>query len=134
MAQRTLLATIDIGNSAATYGIHRGSVILRSGFTKSCNIPKLAKSEALGRVLTHSNKVIVSSVVPYLTNRLVKMAIAKMGQESVYVVGRNVHPRVPMRYKRRALGSDRLVNIYGALRVFEPPPLRVCFWAATPFA
>ncbi|MBI4357978.1 MAG: type III pantothenate kinase [Candidatus Omnitrophica bacterium] len=130
---RNLLVTIDIGNSAVTYGIHRGKVVLRSGFVSGNSIPVLARILSSSGVLNSRNKVIISSVVPDLTRKLKKLVRRWMGAGSVYIVGKNVYPRLSMRYKRKALGSDRLVNIYGALKLYEMPLLIIDFGTAITF-
>ena len=52
-----------------------------------------------------------------------------LGTSHVWEVGRNLNPRINHKYINR-LGSDRLINIYGALRLYKPPFLILDFGTA----
>lgn len=130
---RNLLITVDLGNSSTTYGVHRNNKIRASGYVKSNEIPKLSRLLAKSGVFNHSPQLIISSVVPHLTDKLINRVTKYIPKRSIFVVGRDVRPYVAMRYKRRVLGSDRLVNIYGGLRLYKLPLLIVDFGTAITF-
>ena len=132
MGKINLLA-IDIGNSACTYAIWVAGRLRRNGHVKTNGIPRLTVDLAKWGVTNDRYKVIISSVVPDITRNLLKSISSHLPRKSVYVVGQDVHPHVPMKYKRKALGSDRLVNLYGALRFYKPPVLIVDFGTAITF-
>lgn len=127
------LIAIDLGNSSSTYGIYRGRSLKASGYSHGNNILKLGLLLAKSGALKYNPSVIISSVVPFLTDKLVKSIKKSAPKSPVYVVGRNVRPKVPMKYDRRALGSDRLVNLYGASNLYKPPLLIIDFGTAITF-
>src|SRR3989338_9932112 len=99
-----LLLTIDLGNSTAAYGLFEGSRLLANGHTESNHIPFFMQLIAKSGVYKPIEKVIISSVVPELTYKLKKSIKRKIGPRSVYVVGKDLKLKVPMRYDRRKLG------------------------------
>ena len=128
-----LLLTIDLGNSTAAYGLFEGSRLLANGHTESNYIPFFMQLIAKSGVYKPVKKVIMSSVVPELTYKIKKQLQNKLGRGSVYVVGKDLKLRVPMRYDRRKLGADRLVNLYGALHFYRSPLLVIDFGTAITF-
>ena len=128
-----LLLTIDLGNSSITYGLFEGQRLLANGFVKSDNIPFFVSLINKSGVYKPINKVIICSVVPKLTIKLRKSITNRLGERSIYVVGGNLKPKVPMRYRREQLGPDRLVNIYGARHSYRLPLLIIDFGTAITF-
>ncbi len=128
-----LLLTIDLGNSTAAYGLFEGSRFLANGHIESNHIPFFSQLIAKSRVYKQIEKVIISSVVPELTYKIKRSIEKRIGRRSVYVVGKDLKLRVPMRYDARKLGADRLVNIYGALHFYRPPLLVIDFGTAITF-
>jgi type III pantothenate kinase len=79
------------------------------------------------------NKVIISSVNPNLSKKLTKLLKRRLGVKSIYEVGKSLKLSIPMRYNRRQLGSDRLVNVYGAIQLYRLPLLIIDFGTAITF-
>ncbi len=130
---RNILITIDLGNSSTAYGIYQGNTLKTSGYLSNNNFPKLGYLLSRSGVLRYSHSVIISSVVPHSTYKLIDQIAKYIPKPSIFLIGKDIRPQVPMRYKRRVLGSDRLVNIYGALRLYKPPLLIVDFGTAITF-
>jgi len=131
--KRNLFVVIDLGNSAATYGVYAGTKLEASGYVVNNSIPKLVNSMNKNGALVHSDSVIVSSVVPDLTLKLVESLSRFIPKTKVYIIGRAVKLKIPMHYDYRSLGSDRLVNIYGAIKRYKLPILIIDFGTAITF-
>jgi type III pantothenate kinase len=123
-----MLIALDVGNTAVT-----AAVFTRNGQPKQLKtfthieIPKLitfcSKSGRRGQI-----SFIISSVVPKITAKL-KKRLAPKGR--VWVVGQNVIAPIRHRYRHfEKLGADRIVNIYGALRLHGGPCLVLDFGTA----
>lgn len=127
------LIAIDLGNSSITYGVYSANQLKTHGYLLSRNIPKLSSIIAKSGVFFHHPLVIISSVVPYLTKKSVKLISRFIPKNRIYVIGSTIKLRIPMRYDRKMLGPDRLVNIYGAIKRYELPVLIVDFGTAITF-
>ncbi len=128
---RNLLLAIDIGNSALSYAVFQKNRIVRSGHFKSDNIPKIDKLLSKSGV-NKSFKVIICSVVPHLTLKLRGMLRQKWGILPI-IVAKTTVPTLKMKYQRSILGSDRLVNLYGAIHLYKAPLLVLDFGTAITF-
>jgi type III pantothenate kinase len=128
-----LLLAIDLGNSASTYGVFNGKRLVDSGYVKNGNIPFFNKLLRRSGIYSKINKVIMSTVVPQLSHKLKKSIEKRLGEGSVCVVGKGLKIKIPMRYKPKQLGSDRLVNIYGARALYRLPLLIIDFGTAITF-
>ena len=128
-----LLLAIDLGNSASTYGLFDDKRLLAKGFVESDNIPFFNSLINKSGVYKQINKVIITSVVPQLTIKMKKSLGKRLGEKSIYVVGNNIKLKVPMRYDPKQLGTDRLVNIYGAKAFYRLPLLIIDFGTAITF-
>ncbi len=126
------LLTIDLGNTTISYGWFLKSKIKAAGFIKNSNIPALVKLIGKRGVSSGFN-VIISSVVPKKTAILKKLLKANFKEIGIWSVGENVRLQVKMKYRRRALGADRLVNIYGAHLRFKGPVLIIDYGTAITF-
>ncbi len=122
------LLALDIGNTAVTYGFFEKSRLKRHGSVLHSDIPKIVKRWSSSGLI-NDNYVLISSVVPSLTHKIKKLfspSGAKIG-----VIGGNL--RVPIRHRYRnlkTLGSDRILNIYGALQMYKAPLLILDFGTA----
>ncbi len=128
-----LLLNIDLGNSAASYGVYAGSKLVRTGYAYNDSIPKLVHNIAKSGVLKYTETVIISSVVPHLTVKLINSIRHFAPKSRIYLIGKTLRPKIPMKYSQKDLGSDRLVNIYGAIRRYKLPVLIVDFGTAITF-
>lgn len=129
------LMLVDIGNTRATYGIYSGARILDFGSCKYTDIPKIFKNCSIGGD-NHQKLISISSVVPSITKSTVAKIKGKSKKNAprVWVVGKDIKIPVKHKYnKSNKLGIDRLVNIYGALRIYKAPLLMIDFGTAITF-
>ena len=131
--RKAALLAIDVGNSTASYGIFEGGVLRSKGYIENINIPQFSYKLINKWGNCKYFKVIISSAVPHLTKKLVHSLRRIVPRRSVYLVGQNIPLRVPMRYRKKVLGQDRLVNIYGALKRYKTPCLVIDFGTAITF-
>ena len=130
MVKRIL--AIDIGNTAATLGFYEGGRLLTFGSSYYSDIPKYAKK------LTGSGKnfhldVVISSVVPKITSFL-KYNLQSVKGIKVWVLGRNLPIKISHNYNNiNKLGVDRMVNIYGATKIYRLPVLIIDYGTAITF-
>lgn len=125
-----MLILFDIGNTAATYGIYQKGRLFRFGACVYSDIPKIVKNCTKSGVNYRINCVI-SSVVPKITKKI-KGCLPK--NTACWVVGENLP--VPLKHlypKNGSLGIDRIVNIYGALKLHKAPALVIDFGTAVTF-
>lgn len=128
-----LLICLDLGNSCATYGIHRGGRLCATGYVPSVDIPDLMRIIRKSGTQDISIDYMICSVVPDLTRKLVASIKKLRNTDKVFVIGKNLRFRFPMRYSSKSLGADRLVNLYGARLLYKAPCLIVDFGTAITF-
>lgn len=131
--RRPLLLAIDVGNSTATYAVFSGKQIKHSSYIRSYSIPQYIKKTIKSGGNSASYSVIISSVVPYLTRKLAKTIKQVSPRAPLYIMGQNLRLKSPMKYRSKALGADRLANIYGALKRYKPPILVIDYGTAITF-
>ena len=130
---RQVLIAIDIGNSSLTYGVFKRSQHLDTGSVDLSHIPYRINS-LISKWRKYRNPiVIICSVVPHLTHKLLKLIAQRISPYKVYLVGRNLKVPIRSRYKRGLLGADRLVNVYGAIHKYGTPCLVIDFGTAITF-
>ena len=136
-----MLILLDIGNTAATYGIQKvPGPLFRKGpgtFWKfgSCpygNIPKLVNICLKSGAKLNPTYLVISSVVPKITKKIVYFS-KKKGLK-VWVAGDNLPVPIKHPYpKSQKPGIDRLVCLYGAGHLYKPPLLVIDFGTAITF-
>ncbi len=115
-----MLILFDVGNTAVKYGIYQGSRFQAHGFVKINDIPKFVKK------LTKSGKnnlinIVISSVVPKISD-ILKKEFGRIPKAKLWFLGQNLPISIKHRYQNiKKLGMDRIVNVYGALRMYKPP-------------
>ena len=127
-----MLLAIDVGNTAVTYGIYKGKKLVLFGSTLFNDFPKILNKWSKSGDISFKY-ILISSVVPKNTLTLKKL-FSKMRPLTVLVAGENI--RVPIKHHYssiRKLGSDRIVNIYGALKLYPPPLLIIDYGTAVTF-
>ncbi|MBN1688005.1 MAG: type III pantothenate kinase [Candidatus Omnitrophica bacterium] len=128
-----MIILLDIGNTSVTYGLYGSGRLRRKGSCSIYDIPKIIINWSKNGELDSSNHIVISSVVPYQTCYISKRLKRRIGFH-VWVVGENLPIRIKSRYKPiKSLGTDRIVNIYGALRIYSPPILIVDYGTAVTF-
>ena len=127
---RNFLLAIDLGNSAISFCLFNSDRVLRHGFCRSNDIPFIVGW--ISREVGDNKQIscIISSVVPHFTLKLVRSLKRNKSINKVIVVGKDIVIRVPMKYRRDMLGADRLVNVYGARKLYPLPVLIFDFGTA----
>jgi type III pantothenate kinase len=126
-----MLLLLDIGNTAATYGISHKNRIIRSGSCLYNDIPKIINN-CLRSGEDVKLVIVLSSVVPKITSKI--RSLAKSKKVVLRVVGQNLEVPIKSSYRKgQKVGSDRIVNVYGALRRYPPPALMIDFGTAITF-
>lgn len=122
------LLALDIGNTAVTYGFFEKNRLKAHGSVLHDNIPKnLIKWSKSGEL--NDAYALISSVVPSLTLK-VKKTLHPSGTR-VGVIGDSLQVPIRHRYRNiKQLGSDRILNIYGALKMYKAPLLILDFGTA----
>jgi type III pantothenate kinase len=115
---------IDIGNSTFTLGLFSGDRLVRKA---QLEIRSDAGDDAVFSFLEKCigaksvKRVAIVSVVPALTVH-VSSAIKKLLTVTPLVIGPEAVPRFKLLYRNREkLGMDRMVNAYGAARLYGGP-------------
>jgi type III pantothenate kinase len=126
-----MLILLDVGNTAATYGVYDKGRFLQTGSCLHSDIPKLAF------VCSKSGKnnpleIIISSVVPKVTQK-VRSLLGEKGCKT-WVAGANLPVPIKHHYpKAQKPGIDRLVCLYGASKLYQAPALVIDFGTAITF-
>lgn len=126
-----MLLAVDIGNTNITFGVFKGS-----GLIKKFDIPtkkyafKALKKKAGNLGLEDA---IICSVVPSATKLLQKDIKALLGRRP-YIIGKDLKVPIKNLYRRPGqVGQDRLVNAYAAARLYGAPLIVVDFGTAITF-
>ncbi len=135
-----MIVTIDVGNTAISVGFFRHRRLLSSYSVPTENFLKstayLFSSKNISKRKVFSNpfsSCIMCSVVPSL-NKKIKQEVKRRLKCNTYIVGENIKLPIRHRYKKiTALGTDRLVNIFGGLRLYKPPFIIIDFGTAVTF-
>jgi len=127
-----MLLVLDVGNTAVSHAVYDGKKLRDSGHILhrdlAAKIPVWLRAAGRSRL-----DIAVSSVVPDVTKAL-RRALKKNGGVRLWVAGENLPVPISHIYKNsRKLGIDRQVNIYGALRMHNPPMLVIDFGTAVTF-
>ncbi len=129
ISKPSMILLLDIGNTAVSYGKYQGGHFLSFGSFKNYDIPKFIKKYRKSG-LNVSFNVVICSVIPQLTLKIKKL-ISKSISKRIWIVGQNLNPHIKHNYNNtNKLGSDRRVNIYGALRIYRPPFLLISLGTA----
>lgn len=126
------LMVIDIGNTTAAYAVYQSRSLKHEGSILTANIPNKANffnKSGVNRV----NLVIISSVVPEKSKKLANLIRKKQPKTRVFEVGKQIKLKIPMDYNPKKLGIDRLVNIYGAIKLYPLPICIIDFGTAITF-
>lgn len=124
-----MVILLDIGNTSISYGICRKGRLLKSLHSSKNNIPKIVY-KCLSSGTKKIKTVVISSVNPKKT-LFIEKSLIHIKHLKVLVIGRDIHVKIANKYKcYKALGSDRIVNAYGAVRLYKPPLLIFDFGTA----
>lgn len=124
-----MIILLDAGNTSVTCGKYHGGRMLVQKSLDHDTVPEyVINTHKSGR--NNDTEVILSSVVPSFTSLLKKRLRSVRGLR-LRIAGVDLPVHVKHKYKNQyKLGIDRLVNIYGALRIYHPPMLVIDFGTA----
>lgn len=126
-----MLLLIDIGNTSTTCGIFTGKAIQSVHYIDTNNFPSYLLKLLRNKSSIPISDIVFSCVVPKIGLKLRKTATNVLGKAYVWELGRNLAAPIKHNYKHiEKLGSDRLINIYGAVRLYKPPFLILDFGTA----
>ncbi len=127
-----MLILLDVGNTAVTYGITQGKRLSQFGSCLYNDIPKIVKKCRKNGANKSIDHIVISSVVPQITLKIANSVRSK--GLKVWVAGANLPVPVKHRYpKGQKPGIDRLVSLYGAMRLYKTPLLVIDFGTAITF-
>ena len=136
-----MLLAIDVGNSNTVLGIFRGTELIcqwriSTSREKTADEYSVLLRQLFGSVSIEPSriqKVVISSVVPPLNDRLSAMCRSHYACEAIFVEAAQ-QALLPVRYQPVSdVGADRVVTAIAALDRFPPPLIVVDFGTATTF-
>lgn len=136
-----MLLALDVGNTNIVLGVFKGED-LRTHFRLSTSRNRTADEYGLeilsilkyaGISQSDIDSVVISTVVPPLTDTLIEMSKKYFGSEALFIdpgvkVGMNIKYENP-----REVGADRIVNAVAAYALYGGPVIVVDFGTATTF-
>lgn len=118
-----MLLVMDIGNSSVSYGFYERGRLRKVGYTSTGRAPKIIK-KFFGNKKRGPKWAVALSVVPQITRALKRAAKRSGPLARLWMAGEDIKIPIKHRYRNiKKLGRDRLVNIYGALKLYPPPLL-----------
>lgn len=136
-----MLLTIDIGNTNLTLGLYDGEQLGRHWrlATDHARMPDeyglqfLGLLQNAGCTVADLTGIVVASVVPNLTNRVVQACQEYLEQEPL-VVDTGVKTGVRIRYEDpRQVGADRVADAVAVINLYGGPACVIDFGTATTF-
>lgn len=128
MGDMKSLLVADIGNTHIHFGVVKGKRIAREFKVKTASVER----EYLKELFTDFSNVSVCSVVPHVSD-LFKGAALAVGIDILFAGEELVIPIKNKYNDPEAVGKDRLVNCYAALKVDEKVRLVIDFGTALTF-
>ena len=126
-----MLLAIDIGNTNISFGIFRGSKIIKQFFiaTKTYNLSTLKNK--LPKI--KFDDAIVCSVVPRVT-RVIDKDLRRLLGKRPYIIGKDIIVPIKNLYRNpKQVGQDRLVNAYAGVSLYGAPLIMIDFGTAVTF-
>jgi type III pantothenate kinase len=136
-----MLLAMDVGNTNIILGVYDGSKLaarfrlttVHERTRDEYGVMFINMLSSKGIKADDIDNVIISSVVPPIMYSLERAVLNYIGKEPIIIdidtpLGINVHIDNP-----RELGADRLVNAYGAYKMYGGPLIVVDFGTATTF-
>lgn len=136
-----MLLTIDIGNTNLTLGLYNGEQIGRHWrlATDHARMPDeyglqfLGLLRNAGRTVADLTGIVLASVVPNLTTRVVQACQEYLEQEPL-VVDTGVRTGIRIRYEDpRQVGADRVADAVAVITLYGGPACVIDFGTATTF-
>jgi type III pantothenate kinase len=136
-----MLLTIDVGNTNLTLGLYDGDQLGRHWrlATDHARMPDeyglqfLGLLQNAGRTAADLTGVVLASVVPPLTGRVIQACQEYLKQEPL-VVDTGVKTGIRIRYEDpRAVGADRVADAVAVIKLYGGPACVIDFGTATTF-
>jgi type III pantothenate kinase len=136
-----MILTIDVGNTNLTLGLYNGNNLGRHFrlATDHARMPDeyglqfLGLLQNAGRAVTDLTGVVLASVVPNLTGRVVQACREYLKQEPL-VVDTGVKTGIRIRYEDpKAVGADRVADAVAVINLYGGPACVIDFGTATTF-
>jgi type III pantothenate kinase len=136
-----MLLVIDVGNTNISFGVFDGSHLLQHVRCESARARTADEYAVLVRSmltlrgvdLSRIDAAIIASVVPTLTDTMVKFARTAFGRDAI-VVGPGIKSGMPILYENpREVGADRIVNAVAGYEWARGAVIVVDFGTATTF-
>jgi len=137
----SMLLTIDIGNTNLTLGLYNGDSLGRHWrlATDHARMPDeygltfLGLLQNAGRTVGELTGIVMASVVPNLTGRVVQACQEYLKQEPL-VVDTGVKTGIRIRYEDpKAVGADRVADAVAVIKLYGGPACVIDFGTATTF-
>ena len=119
---------IDIGNTSTVCGVFEGNELIKKFDIFS---PKDLQNIFKSKNIT-INQIIISSVVPMLTNDYQKFIEDKYNYPLLIINYKNSNLILKVKHPE-TVGNDRLCNIYATINLYKLPAIIVDFGTATTF-
>jgi type III pantothenate kinase len=136
-----MLLTIDIGNTNLTLGLYEGEKLGRHWrlATDHARMPDeyglqfLGLLQNAGKTVADLTGIVLASVVPQLTGRVIQACQEYLKQEPL-VVDTGVKTGIRIRYEDpRAVGADRVADAVAVVNLYGGPACVIDFGTATTF-
>jgi type III pantothenate kinase len=136
-----MLLAIDIGNTNLTLGLYEGDQLGRHWrlATDHARMPDeyglqfLGLLQNAGQTITDLTGIVLASVVPNLTNRVIQACQEYLQQEPL-VVDTGVKTGIRIRYEDpRQVGADRVADAVAVIKLYGGPACVIDFGTATTF-
>lgn len=122
---------LDIGNTSIGYGVFRGRIPRISGQVLENDIPYLINKLTNKEYINPDSYILISSVVPRITHKIKFIFKRLKLNRRTLIVGEGLKVQIKHKYNKiNKLGKDRLINIYGATRLYRSPLLILDFGTA----
>jgi len=136
-----MLLTIDVGNTNLTLGLYEGDQLGRHWrlATDHARMPDeyglqfLGLLQNAGKTVADLTGIVLASVVPNLTGRVIQACREYLKQEPL-VVDTGVKTGIRIRYEDpRQVGADRVADAVAVLKLYGGPACVIDFGTATTF-
>jgi type III pantothenate kinase len=126
-----ILLAIDIGNTTISLGVFKGGRLAARFSIPTAGYAFAAVKRGIGKV--KADDVIISSVVPTVSNRLERDCLRFFGKKP-YVLGKNMSVPIKNAYRKPGeVGQDRLVNAFAGVMLYGSPLIVIDFGTAVTF-
>jgi type III pantothenate kinase len=136
-----MLLTIDIGNTNLTLGLYNGAELGRhfrlatdhNRMPDEYGLQFLGLLQNAGRIVSELNGIVLASVVPNLTGRVIQACQEYLKQDPL-VVDTGIKTGIRIRYEDpRAVGADRVADAVAVVHLYGGPACVIDFGTATTF-